>query len=263
MRALPILIVFCLCRVAVAGPPTAPPVMPPNAPDVIPGIDDVQFVAHMSVYDEVALAPPVQSLVTPRLRVYTAPGCAPCEAFKQTSLPLLEAKGWEVGRNIEFVDAGNIPAPRFEWVTSAGVASVLTGYTGRDAFNSWHAAAINGGVKSQANDCQCGPDCPCVAGVSSGPRERVPNPDFVMTELVEPSAVFTEYDEPQGIIDGGVEFQSAPVMGCANGQCQPIQAGQHEQGYWTPPPRSHGYRGPVRRVFGGLFGGGCFGGGCR
>lgn len=281
MRALLILAVVCLCSVAVAGPPIAPPVMPPNAPDVIPGVDDVQFVAHMSVYDE--FAPPVQSLVTPRLRVYTAPGCAPCEAFKQISLPLLEAKGWEVGRNIEFVDAGSVTAPRFEWITSDGVASAMTGYKGRDAFNEWHAAAINGGVKSQANGCQCGPDCPCVAGVGSGPRERVPNPDFVMTELVEPSAVFTEYDEPQGIIDGGVQFQSSPVMGCANGQCgpqysqgyqscvngqcQPMQAGQHEQGYWTPPQQSayqsHGYRGPVRRVFGGLFGGGCFGGGCR
>ena len=232
----------------------------------------VDYVACLDGNGLALNAPPVQafgdtqSLVTPRLRVYTAPGCAPCEAFKQTSLPLLEAKGWEVGRNIEFVDAGNIPAPRFEWVTSAGVASVLTGYTGRDAFNNWHAAAINGGVKSEANGCQCGPDCPCVAGVSSGPRERVPNPDFVMTELVEPSAVFTEYDEPQGIIDGGVQFRSTPAMGCVNGQCQPVQAGQHEQGYWTPPQQqsghqSHGYRGPVRRVLG-LFGG-CFGGGCR
>lgn len=219
----------------------------------------------VAVYDE--FAPPVQSLETPRLRVYTAPGCSPCEAFKQTSLPRLEAIGWEVGRNIEFVDAGNVYAPRFEWVTSAGVASVLTGYTGRAAFNSWHAAAINGGVKSVASGCQCGPDCPCVARVSSGPRERVSNPNFVMTELVEPSAVFTEYDDPQGIIDGGVEYQSKSAMSCVNGQCGPMQAGQHEQGYWTPPQQSayqsHGYRGPVRRVFGGLFSGGCFGGMCR
>lgn len=286
-------IVVCLVYPAYGEPPIAPPVMPPDAPEIIPGVDDVQFVAHMSVYDEVASAPPVQSLETPRLRVYTAPNCAPCEAFRQTSLPLLEAKGWQVGRNIEFVDAGSVTAPRFEWITSDGVASAMTGYRGRDAFNAWHNAAVGGGAKSVAS-CPCGPDCPCVARVAySGPRQRDPMPpDFVMTELVEPSAVFTEYDEPQGILDGGVQsYQSAPQASyscangqcgpvqmqsmqqsygnCANGQCGPMQAmsvHQQQQGYWTPPQQSHqshGYRGPVRRVLGGLFRGGCLGGGCR
>lgn len=289
MRWILSLIVVCLVYPAYGEPPIAPPVMPPDAPEIIPGVYDVQFVAHMSVYDDVAAAPPVQSLETPRLRVYTAPNCAPCEAFRQTSLPLLEAKGWEVGRNIEFVDAGSVTAPRFEWITSDGVASAMTGYRGRDAFNAWHNAAVNGVVNAvQSNGCQCGPDCPCVARVAySGPRQRDPMPpDFVMTELVEPSAVFTEYDEPQGILDGGVQsYQFAPVMGgCANGQCSPMRSMPYQsscangqcgpammtQGYSMPMQQqsyqshqSHGYRGPVRRVLGGLFSGGCLFGGCR
>lgn len=198
------------------------------------------------------------------LRVYTMPNCPPCEAWKRDVWPRLQAKGWEEGRNVEFVMVAE-NAPRFEWVTDRGVESVSNGYRGRDSFNAWHQAAVEGGVKAiQSNGCQCGPDCPCVARAAySGPRERVPNPNFVMTELVEPSAVFTEYDEPQGILDGGVQsYQSAPVMGnCANGQCGPMQMSpaQQQQGYWTPPQQlhqSHGMRsGPVRRVLGGLFGG--------
>lgn len=205
------------------------------------------------------------------LRVYTMPNCPPCEAWKRDVWPKLQAKGWEEGVNVEFVTVTE-NAPRFEWVTDRGVESVSNGYRGRDSFNAWHRSAVDG-VKAVANGCQCGPDCPCVARASySGPRERVPNPDFVMTELVGPSAVFTEYDEPQGILDGGVQsYQSAPQASysCANGQCGPVQAmpvHQQQQGYWTPPQQSHqshGYRGPVRRVLGGLFSGGCLFGGCR
>ncbi len=93
----------------------------------------------------------------------------------------------------------------------------------------------------RCEDCQCDP-CQCGVATSTRrirpPSDRVPSPDFEFTGEVPPSAVFTEYDEPQGIISPeGFEqrspsysaghqtyqpYQAQPFFyggGCANGQC--------------------------------------------
>lgn len=98
----------------------------------------------------------------------------------------------------------------------------------------------NDAGECRCEDCKCDP-CRCGATGSTRrirpPSDRVPSPDFEFTGMVEPSAVFTEYDEPQGILDpegfeqrspsysAGVQtyqpYQVQPLYfgGCANGQC--------------------------------------------
>lgn len=175
-----------------------------------------------------------------RLALITADWCSHCPAAKQAAdasgiaveIVNYDRDAWRREKLTENFD-GRVTLPFWVQLDESG-----------EAVRYWSGGTTAGGVRAMAaavgpataaasgDDCKCGENCPCRA-----PRtvRKLPD-DFIFTGMVEPS-VYTG--------------------NCAGGQCAPVQSvpmTQHSQG---------AMRGPVRRVFGGLFSGGCFGGLCR